>query len=98
MKLNDFSNNLVSERDFKIVQKMERLVATNPRYKNLDKANRELVVNLIRKYKERIRKGIRITSLMIKEDRYYLYHNRIKLGLSEVDLRQIFNLLESFKA
>lgn len=97
MNLSDITNNLTSQRDYKIVEKMERLVAINPRYKNLDKANLDLVINLIRKYKERIRKGITITSRMIKEDRYYLYHNRLKLGLSEVDLKQIFDLLEDFK-
>lgn len=97
MQLNDITNNLTSQGDYKIVEKMERLLATNPRYKNLDKANLELILDLIRKYKERIRKGITITTRMIKDDRYYLYHNRLKLGLSEVDLKQIFDLLENFK-
>jgi len=97
MQLNDITNNLTRQMDYKIVEKMERLLATNPRYKNLDKANLELILDLIRKYKERIRKGITITTRMIKDDRYYLYHNRVKLGLSEVDLKQIFDLLENFK-
>jgi len=97
MKLTDISKNLGSQRDYKIIEKMGRLIATNPSYSNLDKENRKLIEDLLQKYKERMRKGITITRLMIKDDRSYLYSNRIKLGLSSVDLKQIFDLLESFK-
>lgn len=97
MKLSDVTKNLSGQRDYKIIEKMGRLIATNPSYKNLNKTNRELIEELIKKYKERARKGIAITRLMIKEDRSYLYSNRLKLGLSSTDLKQIFDLLDSFK-
>ncbi len=97
MKLTDISKNVNNLRKHKIIEKMGRLLAINPRYKNLDSSNRKLIEDLLMKYKERARKGITITRLMIKEDRSYLYRNRVKLGLSKVDLKQIFKLLDSFK-
>lgn len=97
MKLTDVSNDLADKRDFEIVRKMERLLAISPKYKNIDSKNKELILDLIRKYKKLLDRGIKPSRLTIKRDRYKLYHERVKLGLSETDLKQIFDLLESFK-
>ncbi|MBN2854265.1 hypothetical protein JXK06_01885 [Patescibacteria group bacterium] len=97
MKITDITNNLANETNERIILKFERLMAKSSRFKNLDKANRQVIINLIKKYKDRIEKGIKPTRLMIKRDRFRLYENRIKLGLTEVDLKQIYSLLESFK-
>ncbi len=97
MKITDITSNLSSETNKRVILKFERLMATSVRFKNLDKDNRQVILDLIKKYKERIRKGIKPTRLMIKEDRLNLYQNRIKLGLSQTDLKQIYSLLESFK-
>ncbi len=98
MKISDVTKNLNKDTNRQVVIKFERLMATSYRFKNLDSDNKKLILDLIKKYKERIRKGISITRLMIKSDRSYLYRNRIKLGLSSTDLKQIYNLLESFKS
>jgi hypothetical protein len=97
MDLKDITHDLSNQTNYRITQRMEELMRTNPRYKNLDGANRELVLGLIKKYKERIRQGIKPSSLTVREDKYHLYENRIKLGLTEYDLEQINNLLDSFK-
>ncbi len=97
MKITDITNNLANETNERTILKFERLMATSVRFKNLDETNRQVILDLIKKYKERIRKGIKPTRLMIKSDRLHLYQNRVKLGLSETDLKQIYNLLESFK-
>ena len=97
MKITDITNNLTHETNERMGLKFDRLMATSPRFKNLDQANRQVVLDLVKKYKERVIRGIEPTRLMIKEDRLNLYQNRIKLGLSETDLKQIYSLLESFK-
>jgi hypothetical protein len=97
MDLKDVTKDMTNQTNYRITQRMEELMRTNPRYKNLDGANRELVLNLIKKYKEKIRQGIKPSSLTIREDKYHLYENRVKLGLTEYDLEQVNNLLDSFK-
>ncbi len=96
MDLKDITKNLTDQTDYRITQRMEELMRTNPNYKNLDGANRELVLSLIKKYKEKIRKGIKPSGLTVREDKYHLYENRIKLGLTPYDLEQINKLLDGF--
>ena len=97
MKITDITSNLVNETNERMVLKFDRLMATSVRFKNLDEVNRQVILDLIKKYKELLEDGIKPTRLMIKRDRLRLYENRIKLGLSETDLKQIYSLLESFK-
>jgi len=97
MDLKDVTDNLSDQYNYRIQQRMEELMRTNPSYRNLDHKNRELIMDLIHKYKEKIRKGIKPSRFTVKEDKYYLFHNRIKLGLSYSDLEQFNDLLDSFK-
>jgi len=97
MELQDVAKDISSQTNYRITQRMEALMRTNPRYKNLNGANREVVMGLIKKYKDKIRQGIKPSRLTVREDKYHLYQNRIKLGLTEYDLEQINKLLDSFK-
>lgn len=96
MDLKDVTKNLTSQTNYRLTQRMEELMRTNPSYKNLDGANRELVLSLIKKYKEKIRQGIKPSGLTVREDKYRLYENRVKLGLTRYDLDQINELLDGF--
>lgn len=97
MKISEITKDLRNDRDFRLVERLDRLIRVQPKYKTLNNENKEVILSLVRKYKERVRKGISITTQMIKEDRYYLYSNRFKLDLSTVDLEQMYSLLDSFK-
>jgi TRAP-type C4-dicarboxylate transport system substrate-binding protein len=97
MKLKDLSNDLLKQTDERVKRKLDILASTNPRYKTLDDGDKKIILDLLDKYQERMRKGIEITDRMIKEDRLKLYGNRLSMGLTEVDLDQIYDLLESFK-
>ncbi|NCN99910.1 hypothetical protein GW920_02200 [Candidatus Falkowbacteria bacterium] len=97
MDLKDVTEDLSNQYNYRIEQRLEEMMRTNPNYKNLDRHNRELILDLIKKYKEKIRKGIKPSRLTVREDKYYLHQNRIKLGLTYRDLEQINKLLESFK-
>jgi hypothetical protein len=97
MDLQSVTKNLKDQTNYRIDQRFDELMRRNPRYKNLDEDNRELIMDLIKKYKRKILEHANPSSLTIREDLYHLYQNRIKMGLTYNDLDQIKDLLESFK-
>lgn len=97
MDLKSITRNLKDQTDYRIDQRFDELMRKNPSYHNLDAENRELIMKLIGKYKEKLRKGIKPSRLTIKEDMYHLYQNRLKFGLTYNDLDQIRDLLAGFK-
>ena len=98
MDLKEVTKDLTNRENWRIEQKLERMIRVNPRYKHLGPKNRQLILNLITKYKDKIRRGIRPSRLTVRADKYYLYQNRFKLDLSPEDLKEINNLLDSFKS
>ncbi len=97
MDLKDVTKNMTSQDNYRLSQRMEEMMRTNPGYKNLSESNRELIFKIIKKYQEKIRHGLKPSYSTIKEDKYHLYQNRFQLGLSPTDLEQINGLLDSFK-
>jgi hypothetical protein len=97
MDLKEVTKDLTGQTAYRIEQRFKEMLRSNPRYKNLDAGNRQLILDLIAKYKEKIRHGIVPSRYTIREDMYHLYENRLKLNLTYNDLNQIRDLLESFK-
>lgn len=97
MDFSDVTKNLIDQTDYRIHQRMEEMFRVNPRFNNLDTKNKELIFGLIKKYKEKMRHGIKPSAYTIHQDTYNLYENRIKLNLTSNDLEQIRDLLGSFK-
>ena len=98
MDLKDVTQDMKDQTSYRIEQRMAELLRTNPHYKNLDGANRQLILDLIEKYKNKAREGIKTSDYTIREDMYHLYENRLKLNLTTNDLDQIRELLSSFKS
>ncbi|NLZ74847.1 hypothetical protein GX917_03050 [Candidatus Falkowbacteria bacterium] len=82
--------------DYEIDQKIDRLFRTNPSLKHL-RDNQDLIFDIIKKYKEKRRRGIKISGRTIRRDTYQLYKNRLSLGLTLNDLDDLRKLLETFK-
>ncbi len=97
MDLTSITKDLKDTNDYRLDQRFDKLMRTNPRYKNLNGENRELIMDLILKYKNKIREHNYPSSLTIRHDTHHLYMNRVKLGLTYHDLDQIKELLQSFK-
>ena len=97
MDLQDVAKDMVGKNDYQINQRMSRLMKANPNYKNLGQSNRKLVLSIIDKYKDQARHGIKPSFSKIKDEKYHLYKNRLKLGLSPEDLKQTNKLLDSLK-
>ncbi len=91
------TKNLSDQTSYRIEQRFDEMMRTNPRYKNLDQANQKIILDLIAKYKAKKIHGIKPSGLTVREDLYHLYENRLKLGLTYNDLDQIKDLLTSFK-
>ena len=82
---------------YELKQKLNNLVRSNYKYSNLNEKNRQLILDLIAKHLDQIRDGQGISSTIIQAESYRLYENRIKLGLTEEDLKDIKEILNLFK-
>lgn len=82
---------------YQIEQRLDQALHEHPSFKHLDESNKNLILDMVHKYKEKIRQGVGVSGHTIREDHYHLYQNRIKLGLTSTDLDTMKDLLESFK-
>lgn len=89
------TNHNLDHSQFK--QKFNNLVSTHPHYAHLDDHNRDLMTDVILKFRDRIRSGVGVSEAAVKEQMYGLYQHRHQLGLSEYDLKEIHESLESLK-
>jgi len=81
----------------KFKQKLDTLVREHSRFSNLDGGNRQLVSDIIKKHLSYIHAGYGMSASTIREEMHRLYENRIKLNLTEYDLKDIKEILEIFK-
>ncbi len=96
MSLSDIAQQAKDLTDYQIDQKLDRLFRTNPSLKNL-KDNQDLIFDIIKKYKEKRRRGIKPSDYNIRRDTHRLYEKRLELGLSVNDLDDLRELLGTFK-
>ncbi len=97
MDLKDFLQDINNEPSYVVERKLNELVRKNYHFQNLSESNKELVLSLVKKYKDKIREGIGVSSYTINRDMYNLYEKRHELELTEVDRTHIREILESFK-
>jgi hypothetical protein len=97
MDVKDLMDNVSELTDYEFENRLNKLVRDNSRYRNLDAKNREIVLDLVKKYKTHLRKGIGISYTNIRNESYKLYKNRLKLDLTEADLKDIKEILGMFK-
>jgi hypothetical protein len=97
MQLEDFLESVKDMPSYKLERELNSLVRKNHRFKNLSSDNREVVLELIKKYKDKIRRGLGISSYLINKEMYSLHQNRHEDDLTKRDRDQIRMILESFK-
>jgi hypothetical protein len=97
MDLEEVLKNIVHEPDYIWERKLNELIIKNHNFYNLSEENKQLIKDLIKKHKPMIRKNGGISSVTIRDENYHLYQNRIKLKLTEQDLKEIKQILEYFK-
>jgi len=97
MDLKDLAKDFKNEPSYMFKRKLNELVRTNHRFTNLGTNNRKLVIDLIGKHSDKIRKGWGISADTIQRESYKLYQNRIKLGLTDEDLKDVKEIMGMFK-
>ena len=83
--------------DYQVEQHFDEFLRKQPSFRHLNQANQDLILDLVHKYKDKVRKGIGVSGYTIRQDSYHLYQNRLKLNLTHQDLETIKDVLESFK-
>jgi len=97
MDLETVLKNIAHEPDYIWERKLNELIIKNHNFYNLSEENKQLIKDLIKKHKPMIRKYGGISSVTIREENYHLFQNRIKLHLTEEDLKEIKQILDYFK-
>ncbi|MDD2680731.1 MAG: hypothetical protein PHE20_01355 [Patescibacteria group bacterium] len=97
MDLKDFFKDIKDQPSSRIERRLDNLVRTNYHFKHLSEKNKDLVLSLVMKYKEKLRTGIGVSQYVINRDMYKLYQNRYDEELTEVDRDHIREILENFK-
>jgi hypothetical protein len=95
MNIQDLVKNAGSLTDYQFEQKLHELVRKNYKFQNLGAANQQLILNLVKKYKDYIRKGLGIPSYSRSQEFYHLNQKRVELGLTEEDLKDIKEILNA---
>jgi len=97
MDLEEVLKNIAHEPDYVWERKLNELIIKNHNFYNLSEENKKLIKELVKKHKPAIRKYGGISPVTIREEEYRLYQNRIKLHLTEEDLKEIKQILGYFK-
>ena len=98
MDTKDLMSNAKNLKDYEFKRKLNDLVRNNYRYRNLNSANKKIVLDLVKKYKSYLRKGIGISTTNLRNESYRLYQNRLKLGLTQEDLKDIKEILGELRS
>jgi len=78
-------------------RKLNEIVRTNSRFTNLDEKNKKTILDLLAKHKDKIKSGFGIPADILQRESYNLYQNRIKMELSDEDLKDVKEVLGMFK-
>lgn len=97
MNLDDFLADINDEPSYIIERKLNELVRKNHHFKNLSSENKEIVLGLVKKYKDKIRTGVGVSQYTINKEMYKLYQGRKENNLTIRDREHIREIIESFK-
>lgn len=78
-------------------RKLEELVRTDYKFHNLGHENQKTAMNIIYKHIDAIKNGIGISSYTAQQEVHHLYEKRLELKLTELDLKDIKEILGIFK-
>jgi len=97
MNIKDLMKDAKDLLDDEFERRLNKLVRDNYRYANLNEENKKIVLDLVKKYKPRLRRGLGLSLAEVRSERLRLYQQRLELGLTEEDLKDIREILEILK-
>lgn len=90
-----FRDETLDEKRF--FEKFEWELRQGLHFSNLDEKNRKIIIDLAHGHKKLFRESRWPKDSDIREETYNLYKDRIKLGLTEDDLKDVKEILQMFK-
>ncbi len=96
MNLNDLMQNAQHLTSYEFEKKLNKLVRENYHYRNLDEKNKKIILDLVKKWKSKIRQGIGVSNYTFRHEIHRLYEKRLKLNLTEEDLKDIKKIMSVF--
>ncbi len=85
----------LTDEQFEI--RLNKLVRENSSFRNLDHENKKVVIQIFRKFKSRLRRGMGISNRAIRNESRKLYKKREELNLTQEDLRDIKKIMRGFQ-
>jgi len=73
------------------------LIRPSATYDNLDASDQEFIMDLIYKHRTKLFSGIHYSQTELDREFYRIWEKRLALGLKENDLKNIKEILHSFK-
>lgn len=97
MNIKDLLQNADNLPSYQIERKLNKLARENYHYRNLDAKNRKLLLDYIKTYISKIKRGYSITSETIRRDMLKLYGKREELDLTYEDMKDFKEILNMFR-
>lgn len=95
--ISDLLENAEDLTSYELENRLNKLIRSNYKYKNLNHDNRDLVLDIIKKYLHYIRQGKGITTSMRLNEIRKLRRKQTELDLSESDMDDIKDILAEFR-
>lgn len=97
MDIKDIFKDSKNLTEYQLENSFDRALRLNPSFRYLSQENQDLILDLVTKYKVKLRKGLKISAYNIRQDCYRLHRDRLKLNLTLRDLKAIKEILNAFK-
>lgn len=98
MDFKDIAEGARDMTDTELKRALYSCVRNNSKLKNLDSKNREVLMDIIKKFQKYLKRNIGISSTMIRREMYDLSRNQHKLGLDDADMDDLKEILEEFRS
>lgn len=96
MPLAKFSTKVKETPSHRLARQLDSFIRSNRSFRNLDKDNQKVLLEILKDYRLKSRRGRSITSIQVRRDMNKLSSQRVKLGLSRIDLADIRKILNAF--
>jgi hypothetical protein len=97
MDIKDLLKNADDLTSDELENKLNRLVRTNYRYKNLGSKNKKILLKYIKEYISKIKGGHSITGETVRRDMLELHGDRDELDLTYEDMKDFREVLNEFR-
>lgn len=97
MNIEDLLKDAINLTDKEFEIRLNSLVRENHSFRNLDYENKKVVVEIFRRFKSRLRRGMGISNRAVRNESRKLYRKREELNLTEADLNDIKKIMRGFQ-